>query len=504
MERANRFHCPRCGAPLRSARGVRVGRTIKCPSCKGAFTVRPEDAAGAEQAQGVNADRLAVVLAAAMFYLLIGSGLAVYCFTHNAPQEVAQAGDGDDNWSGDGDGADDGEWSDLPPRGPAGVSAAEQRRIDDAIVRGVWFLKENTFKAPNVPGKTWGNALPEQRVTDVTVGFASLPALTLLECGIPAADPLVVQAAAHVRQQVVKLGNVYDGYQRALAILFLDRLGDPEDEELIQYLALCLVAAQHSTEGAWSYGSPKLDRTMTAQLVKLLADPKTPLDEWRKTALKGGTYNVPTWDNSNTQFAILALWVARRHGIAVDRTMALAEQHFRKTQMAKQDDPAKDNLDLDGSWYYDRNGAPGWRNSSRWPSMTCAGLLALGFAHGATVDAKGQQPREPVDDDAIRRGLAMLAREIGRDGEKRPTDLYFLWSLERVGVLYGLDRIGDKDWYAWGRKELLDQQDQTDGSWKAGAYYDNVPVLNTCFALLFLKQANLTKDLKLQLLDKAK
>jgi hypothetical protein len=496
MQRASRFPCPHCGAPLRSARGVRVGRTIKCPACKAAFTVRPEDAAGAEAAAGANAGRLAAVLAGALLYLLGGSALAFYCFTHNAPAPLTvQTAGGTE----DGDDGRDDDWSaPVPPR-PAGVSAAEQRQIDDAIARGVWFLRDHTLKAPNVPGTTWGNALPGQGATDLTVGFASLPALTLLECGVPADDPLIVQAAAHVRQQVVKLGNVYDGYQRSLAILFLDRLGDPKDEGLIQYLALCLVAAQHPTEGAWSYNSPALDRTLTSQLLKELADLKTSLADWRKTALKGRAFTVADWDNSNTQFALLALWAARRHGVAIDRSVALAEQHFRKTQLPKQDDPAKDNLDLDGSWYYDRHGPPGWRNSSRWPSMTCAGLFALGVAHG-TVGEKQFQPQTPLDDEAIRRGLAMLAREIGRAGEKRPPDLYFLWSLERVGVLYGLDKIGDKDWYAWGRKELFDLQDKNDGSWKAGAYYGNGPVLNTCFALLFLKQANLTKDLKLELL----
>jgi hypothetical protein len=83
-------------------------------------------------------------------------------------------------------------------------------------------------------------------------------------------------------------------------------------------------------------------------------------------------------------------------------------------------------------------------------------------------------------------------------------DLYFLWSLERVGVLFNLAKIGGKDWYAWGRRSILPAQD-ADGSWKAGAYYGNNPLLNTCLALLFLKQANLAKDLsdKLRLLAAA-
>ena len=36
-------------------------------------------------------------------------------------------------------------------------------------------------------------------------------------------------------------------------------------------------------------------------------------------------------DNSNTQFAILALWIGRRHGVAVTQPLLLAERRFRKT-----------------------------------------------------------------------------------------------------------------------------------------------------------------------------
>src|SRR5262249_53904487 len=69
-------------------------------------------------------------------------------------------------------------------------------------------------------------------------------------------------------------------------------------------------------------------------------------------------------------------------------------------------------------------------------------------------------------------------------------DLYFLWSLERVAVVYNLPTIGGKDWYSWGADILLRSQ-AGNGSWDdsfAG------PV-DTCFALLFLKRANVATDL---------
>ena len=98
----------------------------------------------------------------------------------------------------------------------------------------------------------------------------------------------------------------------------------------------------------------------------------------------------------------------------------------------------------------------------------------------------------------------MLAREIDRKDDERRPDYYFLWSLERVGVLYNLPKIDGKDWYAWGRGPLLAKQNK-DGSWTGGNYWGSNNILDTCFALLFLKQANLAKDLtnKLQLLAAA-
>ena len=35
---------------------------------------------------------------------------------------------------------------------------------------------------------------------------------------------------------------------------------------------------------------------------------------------------------------------------------------------------------------------------------------------------------------------------------------YFMWSLERVGVLYGLETFGNRNWYKWGSDVLLASQ----------------------------------------------
>jgi hypothetical protein len=445
-------------------------------------------------ANKVNGGRLTVAVLGMLLYLLGGATLGWWCFARNARTQPPPAGAAE---------ADDPKppAPPRPPRQTVTVDAEEQRKIDDAIVKGVWYLRNHAL-----PQGGWGDKLPTGQAP-VTVGYASLAALTLLECGIPPGDPIIQKAADLVRKQAPQPQPVYDTYQRALAILFLDRLGESRDNELIQYLAVCLIAGQQAIDNGWSYYCPAPDRKQTQPLLQQLREEKQSLADWRTAALNGAVWDQGGSDNSNTQFAVLALWVARRHKVAIDKPIALVDKRFRDTQFKKGPDPDKHNVDLDGSWYYNTAAnARGWQAANEWPTMTCAGLLGLAVARG--VAPEGTLKDKPLEDDAVKRALGMLGREIGRPDEKRATDLYFLWSLERVGVLYNLKQIEGKDWYAWGRKALLSGQQgqQDDGSWPGGIYYAHNPLVNTCFALLFLKQADLAQDLsdKLQLLAEKK
>ncbi len=195
------------------------------------------------------------------------------------------------------------------------------------------------------------------------VGLAALPGLTLLECGIPADDPQAQKAAAFVRTGGPRLNQTYE---IALAILFLDRLGNPADEDLIQSLALRLIRGQ-TTGGGWNYVCQPLNKEMEAKLLMALKEtrprsagdlfvagpdgrkpdwfvqvadqPAPPVDHARALAsLPGELHGIPALqapvpakpfptqdasDNSNTQFAALGLWVTGRHGIPIERALAL-------------------------------------------------------------------------------------------------------------------------------------------------------------------------------------
>jgi hypothetical protein len=405
------------------------------------------------------------------------------------------------------------------------VLAADQPPIAHAVERGVNYLKSQQDKSsgvwhfvdPKIDGRSGMNQVPES-----TSGATALAGLTLLECGLPVTDPAIRKARDSVRRASVTLSRTYP---ISLAILFLDRLGDPSDVPLIESLAKRLLAGQNA-QGGWTYEAAQVTPEEVRRLGLSLraATPGTrpanaprPNRRPRDEDLPGNDRNqtapvdprrnlLPFSDNSNTKFATLALWVARRHGVDVGHALALVETRFRSSQ------------NPDGGWSYfeQRRGRGDMTESTA--SMTCAGLLglAVGTAYESvmrTQDAGRSKTREapmahrdPAQDSAIQAGLQLLGTVIDRPLVDQGTGLrlfmehegdefYLLWAIERVGVAYGLERIADKDWFGWGSAYLVAHQGK-DGSWR-GKYAQGG--VDTCFALLFLKQANLTKDLTISL-----
>src|SRR5262249_17460693 len=148
-------------------------------------------------------------------------------------------------------------------------------------------------------------------------------------------------------------------YEMAISVWFLDRLGDPKDEDLIRDLAARLIAGQLES-GKWNYMCPGgngaaarnpgvmgrgfgLVSELTADQIKELMetldkyDPSKEIPAAKRLApvchyVRGQKVEkVPTGaagpagmamigggDLSLTQFAVLSLWVARKHRVPVD------------------------------------------------------------------------------------------------------------------------------------------------------------------------------------------
>lgn len=423
------------------------------------------------------------------------------------------------------------------------VPGVEPARVNAAVDSGIAFLKRT--QAAN---GTW-NANAFQ------LGASALGGLTLLECKVPATDLHVQRVASLVRGSA---GNLSTTYEISLAILFLDRLNEAQDRAIIQALALRLLAGQKDC-GGWTYDCPLLNAKEMYQLYAFLrskqpagkknklvglngknpiaggaairelgemiaefeAAQNGPADKQEKPkqvradklaaqlrtlpvvrnqGLKKGSLELRAvsgaTDNSNTQFALLALWAARRYQIVSDVALLTAHQRFEATQFA------------DSTWDYQPMGTP---RISLNNTMTCVGLLGLAMGHGVAPEVLKRNPNDPEDiitkpalqDPRIVKGLKALAQYIGavaadKDSVGPVENMYFIWSLERVAMLYDLNSIDGKDWYGWGAQNLLKHQNSA-GSWPSRGYPGDSAHVNTCFALLFLKRSNLVQDLTVHL-----
>jgi hypothetical protein len=437
--------------------------------------------------------------------------------------------------------------------------AADKDAIDRAVHKAAAYLKSQQTKAGTWPIRGVGSSFSDN---DGTIGATALCALALLEGDVPREDPALQAALQAVRQQSITTTATY---ALSLEIMFLDRFGDPADAELIESMAVRLLAGQ-TPGGGWTYQCPPLNAEEVRRLQQQLQqrpqlvakDPPqqlrgkgdfknlTPQIQQQVRAVEGGRGGAgPVFssggDNSNTQFAVLALWIARRQGIPVEAALKRIEDRFHGTQNA------------DGGWSYiqmppnmGRGGPPMMMNGpgmGSTPAMTCAGLLGLALGHGSAMESTlraglpGSAPaprrqRDIGDDKSIKAGIAFLGKSLdvgagttqpavngpgfppgpggpgGPPGFGRQPDFgglhgkryYFLFSLERVCVAYGLDTIGGKDWYAWGSDLLLRSQ-LADGSW-LGQFTEGGS--DTCFGILFLRRANLAVDLTASLKGKVR
>jgi hypothetical protein len=444
------------------------------------------------------------------------------------------------------------------------ASAVDQEDINRAVERGIEALRRSQI----APMDHWQH--------NTQVGATALMGLTLLECGISPDDKDVQRAVQAVRKEAPTMTYTY---AISLSILFLDRLGDPDDVPLIESLTVRLMAGQDAM-GGWDYDCPGVSETEKRRLQanvdqrkELIGRREQPKPSGRRTykdlpeeirqqvveveriAAVGEKPPVRA-DNSNTQFAGLALWVGRRQGLPVERTLDRLGRRFRQTQ------------NEDGGWAYTvvARGpnmpppGPNFFHSRSTASMTCAGLICLAVSDATLLEFRRERKPDAKlpdlsKDPVVTRALQALgavvenpknirfqqhwmppgafnpqapppperpgAGDLPPGGAKqppirkdRPPDpdgfmnagrvagrtFYFLWSLERVAVAYDLRTIGNKDWYGWGAEIILNNQ-LLDGSWSGD---HTLFGSDTCFALLFLKRANLARDLTAELKGRIK
>ena len=156
-------------------------------------------------------------------------------------------------------------------------------------------------------------------------------------------DAAVKKVAAYIRQEVPEMDRVYD---LSLSVIFLNKLAEPGDEPLIESLAVRLLASQEN-KGGWEYGAEQPNGAERTRLAKLILDteecaaralssktrPRTPPEMAKDIARQLQAARLPSkdflGDNSNTQFAMMAVWVARRHGLPVQNCLSWLANVFK-------------------------------------------------------------------------------------------------------------------------------------------------------------------------------
>lgn len=178
-------------------------------------------------------------------------------------------------------------------------------------------------------------------------------------------------------------------------------------------------------------------------------------------------------DLSNTQYAALGLWAASKAGARVPQ-----RAWFELIQ-------ATLGYRTPGGGFAYRQG-----DDRATGSMTAAGVAVLaicGDRLGLSSRVSDRRRAKKVDD-GIAGGLEWMADNFSvQENPKvgRGHLAYYLYGLERVGALVGVDRIGDHDWYAEGASFLVRGQSAA-GHWARSVGGGTV---QACFALLFLRRA---------------
>lgn len=255
-------------------------------------------------------------------------------------------------------------------------------------------------------------------------GNTALALLALLQADVAPGDPAVVRGLEHLR--TLPNRHVYTVSLKLMALALADpQRFRPDLEEGARFL----IAAQNRS-GLWSY------------------------------TVDGGE----RFDHSNSQFALLGLQAAADAGIHVPLVVwrrALAT--VVRTQRP------------DGGWSYQEGGAS-------YGSMTAAGvadLLILGHAIQQRERSRGcgnYRTSAP-----LARGMAWLAEHFRSDTNPIAGGqhlYYWLYAVERCGILAGQRYLGRHDWYRLGASFLVRAQDR-DGRWRGD-------LTDTCFAVLFL------------------
>jgi hypothetical protein len=330
------------------------------------------------------------------------------------------------------------------------------------------------------------------------LGPTALATLALLKAGVPPDHPRVERAFRWMRARPLDRT-----YSVAILLMALDAKYSPVsdafrtdavDRQGNQVVETPCAEKISKEDLEWMKQALKflLDHQGAAAL--LLPGVENPRGGQAKGEPGAWRYPGSGFDLSNTQYAILGLLAANRCGLKVPVDAWMDSLRFLLEWQEKDGPPVEFRAnEVRGEYrveWTERARARGFtyaeRHGQATGSMTTAGLAGLMVCQSEVWRSRRFTPelREKTRV-AIRDGLAWMQThyDVTSNPEGGPTwHYYYLYGLERMGILGRVRFLGTHDWYLDGARYLLAMQGK-DGAWGGD-------LLDTCFALLFQKRAS--------------
>ena len=369
--------------------------------------------------------------------------------------------------------------------------ASFRLKVEEAIERGVHHIR----RAQREDGG-WGDPNNVH-----TLGHCSLPLIALLKAGVPADDPQIVKAFALCRTKEKKSVYGVGCYLMALHAKYAPKL-DTFDTDVGTDRTKRTKPAD-----VWK-SMTAVDRAEVQSGLQYLLNAQNARGLW--SYHEPATKTAMGYDLSNTQYAVLGLRAASDCGAKVRpkvwRTtlQALISTQYRRGEAIEfEEREVRDGYTFvtrlkaqaRGFPYKDsmKNGPQGKNTIHTHPetaSMTTAGVACVAICReGLWRSRKFKGGDRKAAKRSIRDGLAWMQKHFDvttNPGHPRGANkLYYLYGLERMGMLTGTRWIGKRDWYYEGAQHLLTIP-VANGSW--GRYVAN------SFAILFLKRATSPAD----------
>lgn len=373
------------------------------------------------------------------------------------------------------------------------------RQIDQAVDRGVAWVRQQQQKN----GSFRFSALKQDIYGEHPLGETCLAVLAMLSAGISREDPAIENGIEYL------LDNPARGtYERGLSLMALDMAAAPSWER--RMLEKMSAAARKKYKFPRAHGPKERERMAedSAMLVK----------SWGQGYWSYEMKSGSAGDISNTQFALLGLKAATRSGFDVPVALfARTMQIFMDTQtrtgtrltypqaFGEPGEPGGYYIDLPAEargWSY-WHGNYGASENEITGSRTHIGIACLALCRdeilrrGDGEELATLKLRDAAVKDAILDGLAWVYKNYSVEKNPGTEDFmkkapwpvngawyyYYLYAIERTGALLPTRLIGKHDWYQEGAEALLKRQ-RKDGSW-----IELNPLVDTAFALLFLRKA---------------